>query len=169
MSLTLIQTVSFAVGDYQVRMDLSDYIRLQNKRYSLKVKLRADGRVSSVAIVDVSISYPLTEFIMEQPAGMLIDHLDRDPLNNCRSNLRVATKVDNGHNRNVNKNNTMGFVGIRYHERNNKYEARLSYDGRNYRKYGQTTAREAALAYDELVRTIVKDVHATTNQSLGLL
>lgn len=37
--------------------------------------------------------------IMGDPAGMVVDHIDRDPLNNTRANLRVVTKSEDLKNR----------------------------------------------------------------------
>ncbi len=37
----------------------------------------------------------LHRFLMGEPAGRVIDHIDGDPLNNCRANLRVVTHAEN--------------------------------------------------------------------------
>lgn len=41
-----------------------------------------------------------------------IDHIDRDPSNDCINNLREATPMLNQQNRRVSKNNTSGFTGV---------------------------------------------------------
>lgn len=37
----------------------------------------------------------LHRFLTNAPKGMVVDHLDGDPLNNCRANLRVISHAEN--------------------------------------------------------------------------
>jgi len=37
----------------------------------------------------------LHRFLMGEPVGFVVDHIDGDPLNNCRSNLRIVTHREN--------------------------------------------------------------------------
>ncbi len=56
----------------------------------------------------LNTSFYLHRLIAGTPDGMETDHLDRDPLNNRRSNLRVVTLTQNQRNRTANTNNTSG-------------------------------------------------------------
>jgi hypothetical protein len=58
----------------------------------------------------------LARIIMNTKRGKVVDHRDRNPLNNRKSNLRIATHRQNMLNR-VLKNST-GFIGV--HTRKNK-------------------------------------------------
>jgi hypothetical protein len=44
-----------------------------------------------------------------------VDHIDGNSLNNSRSNLRLATRMQNSVNRSLQKNNTSGFKGVHWH------------------------------------------------------
>lgn len=83
------------------------------------------------------------------PLESLIDHINRNPLDNRVNNLRIANKSENGINRMENKNNTSGYKGVTYLKNNNKWMAGIKI---NYkRKYlgSFNTALEASIAYDK--------------------
>lgn len=50
--------------------------------------------------------------IMDTPKGMEVDHINRDKLDNQRSNLRVVGRSENSHNRPKQSNNTSGHRGV---------------------------------------------------------
>ena len=58
-----------------------------------------------------------------------VDHIDNDRQNNNINNLRFATRVENGRNRVIGKNNTSGAKGISYRKDMKKWEARITIDG----------------------------------------
>jgi hypothetical protein len=60
-----------------------------------------------------------------------IDHIDHNPLNNQRPNLRAATVSQNGHNRGANKNSRTGVKGVSFHKAKGKYEARIGFKGKH--------------------------------------
>jgi hypothetical protein len=62
----------------------------------------------------------------------LVDHIDGDGLNNCRENLRSATRKENGENRkNANKNNnSSGIRGVSFNKKAKKWVAHVSHNGR---------------------------------------
>lgn len=77
-----------------------------------------------------------------------IDHIDGNPANNAVSNLRLATRAQNLHNRRMYKNNRSGFKGVSYvpHTRE-KWEAQIRANGGVYRLGRFKTPEEAAAAY----------------------
>jgi hypothetical protein len=64
--------------------------------------------------------------VMDTPKGMVTDHIDQSKLNNCRRNLRICTQQENLRNRGANKNNKLGYRGIKWVESALKYSARIT-------------------------------------------
>lgn len=94
-------------------------------------------------------------FIMNAPENMEVDHINHDTLDNTRSNLRLCTRMENGRNRKLSKNNKSGFHGVSYlttEKRIKRWVAAIRTNngrktiGRFY------TATEAALAYDKCAK-----------------
>ena len=65
------------------------------------------------------------------PEGMSIDHINNNPLDNRISNLQLLSHKSNSRYRLKQKNNTSGFAGINYHKKSNKWQARISIDGKS--------------------------------------
>lgn len=61
-------------------------------------------------------------------SGELIDHIDGNPLNNCRSNLRIATKEQNAWNSKTPKTNTSGYKGVHFDKKLSKWIAQIRID-----------------------------------------
>lgn len=57
----------------------------------------------------------------------LTDHIDRNPLNNRRNNLRPATDKENAQNHSVARHNKSGVIGVR--QKNNKWIAYIYNQG----------------------------------------
>ena len=55
------------------------------------------------------------------PKGMVIDHLDGNPLNNNIRNLKCKTQKHNSQNKTLSKSNKSGHNGIHFHKRNNYF------------------------------------------------
>jgi len=77
-----------------------------------------------------------------------IDHIDTNELNNQYSNLRIATKSQNGANRGPQKNNTSGYKGVYWCKKRQKWETYVTYQNvRSHLGYFNTP-EEAARVYD---------------------
>lgn len=70
----------------------------------------------------------LHRWIMGEPKGLYIDHINGNTLDNRRSNLRVVKNSTNIRNGRVRSNNTSGVTGVRLREDRGKWEARIRVD-----------------------------------------
>lgn len=78
-------------------VDADDLGRVRNHTWYLSKRWNVESRIWKKLI-------KLHRFIMEYDWEYDIDHIDRNPLNNSRKNLRICTHLQNCHNRWVQKN-----------------------------------------------------------------
>lgn len=78
--------------------------------------------------------------------GKECDHIDRDPLNNTRVNLRECTGAENRCNIGPRRDNTSGYRGVSYACK--RWQASITVNGRQLYLGKYLNAKDAALAYD---------------------
>ena len=103
-------------------------------------------------------------FLVNPPKGFEVDHKDQNGLNNCKINLRVATKSQNQANRKT--KGKCGYKGISPHRL--RFMAKIKIGQKQVYLGLFKTPQEAAQAYDEAA---VKQhgEFALTNKMMGLL
>ncbi len=88
--------------------------------------------------------------ILDAPRGVLVDHVNKNGLDNRRANLRLATQSQNQANVRANRANTSGFKGV--HLSKNKgsdtWVASIQVDSTYLYLGSFRTREEAAAAYD---------------------
>jgi hypothetical protein len=87
--------------------------------------------------------------IMAAPPGVEVDHIDRNGLNNTRTNLRLATKAENARNRGAKRGTVSGYKGVYWNKERRMWYATICVDGRQVFLGRHDTAEEAHAAYCE--------------------
>jgi HNH endonuclease/AP2 domain len=73
----------------------------------------------------------LHRLLMNPGAGLIVDHIDGNPLNNRRKNLRLLTHAENMQNRSgLETRNKSGYRGISWDKRRNKWRAKVKLNGK---------------------------------------
>ncbi|MFA5293768.1 MAG: AP2 domain-containing protein [Phycisphaerae bacterium] len=90
--------------------------------------------------------------IMQAPKGMVVDHIDHDGLNNCKSNLRIATPSENRRNSRKAKGTSSKFKGVCWHKSNKKWSVGININGRRKHLGSFDNEAEAAKTYDKAVK-----------------
>ena len=86
-----------------------------------------------------------------------VDHIDHDPLDNRRGNLRLATASENARNRPKQADNTSGFKGVSFHKASGKWQAEIQANHKQIYLGLFGTPEAAAAAYD----TAAQSLHGT--------
>ncbi|MEK6881185.1 MAG: HNH endonuclease [Nanoarchaeota archaeon] len=147
------------IRGYKVIIDEEDYLRVSKEKwypyfndiYGPYIK---NGK-----------GLTLGRFILNPPKNLDVDHINRKPLDNRKSNLRVATRSQNKANVKKYKNNKSGFKGVwlkkdRIH-RTKMWSASTSYKGKTVHFGNFNTPEEAAKAYDKNVKKLFKEFALT--------
>lgn len=90
--------------------------------------------------------------VMDNPNSM-VDHKDRNKLNNQRLNLRLCTNQQNLWNCGLRSTNTSGLKGVSYKKKSGKWFASLRVpEAGGHKRIGTFNSKEeAARAYDKCV------------------
>lgn len=146
------------------------------KRLSIRVTVGAvAGHISKVSgYVELRIhgkmyrGHELAWFYKTGEFSKFVDHRNNIRHDNSWTNLRLGTQAENNRNKSMHSNNTSGYKGVSWSSRRKKFIVGITYESK-YIYIGQyDSAKDAAIAYDEMAITLFGEF-ARTNQSMGLL
>ncbi|MGL5188511.1 MAG: HNH endonuclease [Cetobacterium sp.] len=72
----------------------------------------------------------LHRYILDASRSLTIDHIDRNPLNNTKKNLRIVSRTENSRNRGLFSNSTSGFRGVSWCKRSQKWSVCIGVQGK---------------------------------------
>ena len=104
------------------KIDVSDYELIKNYTWH-----QCNGYI--VGKVDKK-EIKLHRFLLNVSVGDEVDHINRNPLDNRRTNLRVVDRSANCINRGVGKNNTSGHKGVYKISGYNRYGVQININGK---------------------------------------
>ena len=87
--------------------------------------------------------------IMNAPAGLVVDHIDHNGLNNTRKNLRLCTRAENNRNQRPKPGGTSKYKGVSWHSEKRKFRAYITYERKTHYLGDFTDENEAARTYDK--------------------
>ena len=88
--------------------------------------------------------------LLNVPKGFEVDHIDGNPLNNRRENLRIGTHAQNISNAKLRKDNTSGYKGVI--KNGSGWAARLWFNRKQINIGTYRTKEEAAKAYNQAAK-----------------
>lgn len=136
--------------DEKAIVSAKDYKKVNGWRWSkcsqgyvVRYHKRPDGKETKIR---------LHHIVLPPTGDKIIDHINRNKLDNRRENLRLATYSQNGMNRGVNVNSSTGFKGAI--KESGKYVSKITVDGRSIYIGTFNTPEDAAKAYN-----VMAEVH----------
>lgn len=139
-------------------------------RWSWSALVTSAGSVSAVRRENGTGNfYYMHREIVQPKEGFVVDHKNRDTLDNRRENLRPCTPAQNSWNsRSKRKVKSTPYKGVNLDKATGRYQAMVKKDGKKHHLGRFKTSLEAALAYDAASLELFGEF-ALTNKSLGLL
>ena len=107
-----------------------------------------------------NVSLYMHRVLMNAPAGVEVDHINRDPLDNRRANLRLCTRNQNAWNARARQKGlrpeAIGLRGVMLDPQNGRplWRARVKANGERYYGKRRATALQAAFDYDEIATRV---------------
>ena len=105
-------------------IDVEDIEKIKNIRWCLSPSNKPNAYCQGIVNKK---SVRLHRFILQDKIddSVEVDHKDRNPLNNVKSNLRICSHQENKYNNRIQENNKIGVVGVYFDKSRNKWVAQL--------------------------------------------
>jgi hypothetical protein len=143
--------------NFETLIDSEDLAKISLKSWSYRkgyvTNMKTDPQTKK------RINVPLPNFILGvgiwSKSGVVIDHIDGNPLNNRKNNLRVCKQKINMRNvKKSNRNTSSIYKGVCYHKRDSLYQSYLGLDRKHYSIGYYQTELEAGAAYNVLAKML---------------
>ena len=114
--------ISKKYGKRKAIIDLDDIEKCKKYKWSLKYDKTIKNFYIHATFYNIK-KITLHRYIMNCPNDKVIDHINHNPLDNRKCNLKICTILENLQNK---KNNTSGYVGVSFFKRDKTWEANIT-------------------------------------------
>ena len=128
----------------KVTVDDEDFEELNKHRWHLSYYGYARTGINHEKVM-------MHRLILGAKKGQLVDHTNRDTLDNRKTNIMICTKKQNQTNQKLRIDNTSGYKGVSWHKISSKWKAEISHLGEGIHLGLFRTKKDAAKAYNEAV------------------
>lgn len=142
------KTIEVSITQNEIMKTDIEFIELCQKYTIVAIK---GGNEGAENYAGLSIGNKITRFHNYITGFGMVDHINRDPLDNRLENLREVDHKLNNNNRNGPKNSDT-IVGVKFDMRYGSFVARIKQDGKEYSK----SFNVKKLGYDEAKRLAIE-------------
>lgn len=147
--------------DQIAKVSDEDYENLSKYKWAA-YRIAGKGRNGTVYLYGFKAGYKLNgkkywmhNVLMEPSEGQEVDHIDGDPLNNQRDNLRIVQHGDNCKNRGKRSNGgTSKYLGVCKKASKNKFVASIRFNDKSLHIGYFDNEEDAARAYDAKAKEV---------------
>lgn len=123
-------------------VDKSDIDLIKYKKWRLSSK----GYIVTGNCTKTNPTTWLHRILLNPNDDEIVDHIDGNPLNNCRSNLRICTQKENLCNKSFMSRNTSNYIGVTFDKKRNQWASEIRFNNKRIHLRRWHTIEEAVCA-----------------------
>jgi hypothetical protein len=132
----------------KTRIDKEDYPKIKQYLWNIMGKGYIKSKIGEKHVY-------LHRFVMnETDPTVKIDHINNDPLDNRKCNLRRVTMRENAFNRTKPKNTSSQYKGVSFNKQMNKYVSYIKLNGIKYQLGSFEKEKDAAKIYNDYAKLL---------------
>lgn len=136
-------------GSHEVFVDDADYERIVSFKWVVRIRRGAKYALRNIRTADCRSSREMHKEIMgDLPKGFVWDHRDGNGLNNCRSNLRPATRSQNNFNVHRQPIFSSRYRGVWWDSLTQRWRSKIVFNGKKVHIGYFKDEMQAAVARD---------------------
>lgn len=141
------------------QIDTSDLVIIERFTWRIYTSKNGYSRVESgIFRQGKKVSIILSRLLLSSPKGKKVDHVNCDPMNNKRYNLRVASDAQNAQNAPKHKSiTTSKYKGVCFHRKKKLWFTYINADKKRYNIGYFRNETDAAIAYNNKAKELFSD------------
>lgn len=130
-AILIIQSIKY--GNVEFLIDTEDVEYISKYHWCLNIRKYKD-KIVKIYAINSKNKQLLHRYILNHNSKLEIDHMNRNTLDNRKSNLKISTHPENMQNRKSHSNNSTGIDNVHYDTNRNKYVGQVRKDNKSYSK-----------------------------------